>query len=464
VPFLAARIVASCGAAAHEVVARYVVPGGRQVTTYDTRTSTLHRAVAPLLPAEAARQPDVEAWLRELAGGYYVDDGGDAALTMHTLLLDWLATVHRLDRATTALYLRGDPDAGKTLFARGVAAMWSDAPVSFKEATGQFNAGLLKCPIVHLSEGVDGGRFASAGASAAFRALVGDRSHRIEAKYEAVSTLIGHPRVIVGANNDDALPIGAGHHTRDDLDAIARRVLYLRASARAAELLREVPPHRLARWAAPGGAIPRHVAWLRETRGEAALERAGSRFLVEGREAGWHRALLLRSGGNETVLSAVVEAVARHARGAILVEPRPNGDGVVVAEAARVWVNVSKLHRAWKALVDEDGPKPTRAQLARTIRDLSPSDRSRTQRLGSGRTAEQARCWDLPGDLVLRVAEAHGVDSLEGPTGLRAILTGMAPAGAGRVGGREGGRVGVGTVGAGAGMVQGGQGPRGGSN
>jgi hypothetical protein len=166
--------------------------------------------------------------------------------------------------------------------------------------------------------------------------------------------------------------------------------------------------------------------------------------------------LLLRSGTNEVALSAVVEAVARGAKGAVVVEAV--GEPAKPA-AARVWVNVSRLHRAWKALVDEDGPRPSRAQLARTIRDLSPSDRSRIQRLGTGRSADQVRCWDLPGDLVLRVAEAHGIGDLDGPAGLRAILAGRAPVGAARRGARP--AVDIDRVG--AGMAQGGQ-SRGGGN
>jgi len=454
IPHPAARIVAHHGTIATSTVAKYVTGPASARTTFDRTTRTLRRAVCPLRPVVAAEQADVAEWLAELAGGP-AEAGPGGALD---LLLDWLATVTILDRATAALYLRGKPDAGKTLFARGVASPWADAPVAFATAVGQFNAGLLDCPVVHLSEGVDK-KAASGkeGFSAAFRALVGDRTHRTEAKYEPAGTLVGHPRVIIGANNDDALPIGEGHHTRDDLDAIARRVLYLRASPRAGAVLAAVPPLRLATWTDPGGPIAAHLAWLFATRASAALARSGSRFLVEGREGGWHRALLLRSGGNEAILAAIASGVAPVSGGpsaaAVSVEPADVKRG----RSGRVWVNISRLHRAWKALVDEDGQRPPRATLARTVRDLSPSESSKVRRFGEGRTAPQLRAWDVPADLVLKVGEAHGIPQLDT---LRARLAGadigadstaLAPAD------------GAGGVDGGAAMAQGSQGPRGGN-
>ena len=415
-PHGAGHILARVGAVAHKVSARYVddTDPAPRVNTFDPVTGTFCRSVCAPLETTPRYHADVAAWLYELSGGRNDE--------LHEALLDWLATVSVLSRATTTLYLRGPDSVGKTLFAHGVAALWGDAPVSFSEATGRFNVGLLSSPIVHLSEGVDNKRLEKDGASSAFRALSGDGRHTIELKFEGTTALLGHPRMIIGANNDDALPLGSAHHTRDDLGAIAKRVLYVRSSARAAQVLAHVPVSRLATWAQPNGPIPQHIAHLIHTRREAALSRASRRFLVQGRESVWHRALLLYSGHNEAALGAVADSVIA-GNPCTSVEPRaPQGapkGAECVPERARVWVNVAALHRAWRTIVDEDGPRPTRAVLARTIRDLSPSERS-SSRVAGGRGGKprgggtrRVRCWDVPGDLVLRVAEAHNVDALD---------------------------------------------------
>jgi len=370
VPYHASRILAHHGAVAHQVVAHY----HRSTTTY--ADGVLSLGVCPRRTVTPREHPRVAQWLTALAGGEYAP--------ARPLLLDWLATVVDLNKATAALYLRGEPDAGKTLFARGLAALWSAAPVSFAEVAGRWNGGLLTCPVVHLSEG-----HTDQGASTAFRRLTGDRVHRIERKFEALVDLVGHPRVVIGANNDDALPLGAGHHTRDDLEAIARRVLYLRATPRAAEILRDVDHTR---WTDPDGPLPQHLAWLVATRRDDALTRADSRFLVRGVESPWHRSMLLRSGGNEGTLSAVATAVA------------DDKCAAAVWHRGRVWANVSTLHALWRTLTGEDRV-PTRAAVARTVRDLSPADRSVVLR----RQGTQTRVWEIPTDLVLRVAENHGL-------------------------------------------------------
>jgi hypothetical protein len=416
VPLPPARIVAHHGDVAVEVVAAYALPPSptaitsRASTTFDTTTRVLRRVVAPLRAVEPAEDAAVADWLAALCAGE-----GSAPLDS---LLDWLATVATLDRATATIYLRGSADAGKSLFANGVSSLWSDAAVGFTEAISQFNAGLLRCPVVHLDEGIDK-RLQMLGASNAFRRLSANRTHTVEAKYEMAGSLTGHPRVIVGANNDRALPIGSGHHTRDDLGALARRILYLHADGpAAARVLAAVSAERLALWTTPSvGAIPRHLAWLRATRGAEAHARAGQRFLVGGVESRWHRSLLLQSGNNEAVLAALVEAVVKGGKMAVAVEPAPDADPT----KARIWVNVARLHSGWKGLVDEDVHRPVRASIARTVRDLSASERSKVRRLDKS-SSQQLRCWDIAGDLVIRVAEAHGSPDLDA---LRRALAGL---------------------------------------
>jgi hypothetical protein len=379
-------LVAEYGEVAEKLITHYAVPTDRTSTEAPIGSGSwwvadrreLHRAVGVPLDTPPEWSPDVAAWLRSLAG------------PDHELLLDWLATVADLDQGTACLYLRAGPGTGKTLLARGVAALWGDTVVSYAEVSGQFAAGLLESPIVHLSEGASG-----ADTSAAFRSLTGDRFHRVDRKHVDPITLIGHPRLMIGANNDDALPLGEVHHTRDDLDALLSRVLYVRASDDAREVLEAT--EGVDRWPLPGGAIPRHIAWLRADRGEAVRARGG-RWLVAGQDSTWHRALMLRSGGNEGALGAIAEAA----------NPATKNHAVwLVPKRGVALVNVSALHVI--AARAPGAQSLTRAALARTIRDLSDAEASEVMRVGSGRDSGQIRVWPISAELVCQVAESHGL-------------------------------------------------------
>ncbi len=400
----AGKIVDNCGTTAIRVAAEY----GRKATTFDPRTGTLLRAAGVPLPCPAEHHPGVAAWLEALVVNPF--DRG--------LLLDWLATVTILDRPTAALYLQGPKGTGKTLLAEGVASIWWHAPVAFIDAVSRFNAGLLRCPVVHLSESLDwvaDGRRRSV--SGAFRALVGDRTRGVEEKHEAKGELVGYPRVVVAANRDDALPLGHWH-TRADLAAVAERIRHVVVSPEASSVLKGIAGDELATWARPGGAIPQHIWWLVKTRQAAALGRAGERFLVAGDLAGsLARRMVLRAGDNGMLLSAIGEAVAPSSgvQGGAAVKVVPDGDD---PRQGVVWVNAHRLHGSWKNLVSEDAPRPRLADVARGLRELSGADSSRLVRLGGGGRGSSKggislRCWDVPGDLIILAAEEHGAVNLE---------------------------------------------------
>lgn len=391
------------GVEAGSVEARY----GHPAVTYDPDTTALTLPGATLRPVEPRYDPQIDAWLA-LLGGEHADR-----------LLNWLATVHRLDTPTAALYLQGGPGGGKTLLAASVAALWGTAPIPFERATARFNDALLASPVVALSEGLswtgDGRKRA---ATAAFRSLLADGRHTVEIKHGASLTLHGHPRLLIGANNAEALPIGTA--TSDDLRAIYERILHIPVPDEAGAYVRSLDPETVATWPTPGGPFAAHAAHLRATRPAPT----SGRYLVAGVPTDYHRGLQLRSGINTAVLQAVGEALApssgRPHTAVAHVAPLDEG-----ATQLAAWVNVAGLHGAWTRLVQEDGHRPLRSAVLDAVRDLAigPS-RSRRDPGTRGASSPVRSYWPLPVDLVERVATDHGVPTAEA---LRATLRGETP-------------------------------------
>jgi hypothetical protein len=385
------------GRTVDRVLASYTIDGSR----FDPEPADPMRGALYL---QAGRRPkvspvhhaEVAAWLDRLAGR----DGIGR-------LLDWLATCHLLDRPTAALFVYGPPSAGKGLLAAGVAAMFGGERVTLAAATSRFNASLLKSPIVHLDEGAEGGRTASA----RLRELIGESTHTIEEKHQPRMTLKGCPRVVVTTNNPDALKI-AEELTAEDEAAIGVRLLLIdvptdandRTRCPAADYLAEHGGRTFTReWVERVGAdgktepgkVCEHFAWLQAHREVTH----GDRFLVHGDADAWRR----RAGERGGIATKILVVLAQLATG----ERRDADEGahvVVYRGAAEAWVSASALHRRWLDLTGDRAP-PAMKTVAAHLRNLS-LDNGPTQRRVSG---SPVRAYRIPAAAVLKAAEAHGV-------------------------------------------------------
>lgn len=363
----------------------YPSPGEPPAAWVPARRTLRVRTVRPSAvdPSESSAVAD---WLEALLC--------EAPEHVRSRVLDWLATATRLDRPTSALYLQGPPGGGKGLLAAGVAGLWGATPIKFSEAVGQFTEGLLRSPVVLLDEGTSVDR----SVSAAFRSLVGQSTHRVEAKNRPLVTLHGCPRVVIAANNASALDL-RGQHEADDLDAVAQRILHVPTSRRAEQLLRDlggrdgVPSSWLERPDGTPGDLPRHLAHLAATR----EVRPGARFLVEGVATVYHLRLLT----GDPLFAGALIAIASALGGS-----DPGGPGVFTrAGEGVVWVNPMRLHRRWQALVAEDVPRPTVQRVAGALSALA---RASSATLFEGVDGGSAACWPIGEDLVLRVATDLG--------------------------------------------------------
>ena len=361
---------------------------------YDTRTNSLVLRAAIPQPVTPERSSMVEEWLLMLGG------------SDPEALLDWLATVRRLSSPTSALYLQDDHDggAGKGMLAAALGAIWGGTPVAFRDAIGQFNAGLVRQPIVHLDESWGNWR-GTARVSSMFRTLVAESAHRIEQKYAPVSTLMGCPRVIIAANNADALDF-SGSHTRADIQAITGRILHVSVSKHARVYLDDIGGRQATEsggWVTDRdggpGRIARHIAWLEATR---AVDH-GKRYLVQGKATAYHQRMAISTGITTPVLMAVANAWGRSAQ---------KGMGVSLDEGGEiVWVNSTHLQTHWERFVGASSDKvPSIPTITKTLASLSPD--SNPLRKQTRYQAKNARHWGVPVELVIQVAKEQGMPVL----------------------------------------------------
>ena len=318
------------------------------------------------------------------------------------------------------LILLGPPGAGKGMYAATLAGLWRSAPLAFRDAVGRFTDPLVRSPIVFLNEHMNMDREISG----AFRHLVGEDHHRIEAKGKPVLTLHGCPRVIVAANGDGALDMIGGSHGAEDMDAITARILHVEVTDEPVRFLKELGGRGgtedwvKTKEGGPGRAV-RHLAWMVAN----PVPATGVRFLVDGEAARYHKRLITSDPLHAAVLAAVAKA---------LIEG--GGTGIWCAASTEsedrmpgcVWVNPTQLHTRFRALVAEDVPRPTLQKVAQACASLSRSTASKVW--------DEVAYWPIPGELAVLVAEDVGLSGVHrvraalavGTMGMRATSGGPA--------------------------------------
>ena len=190
----------------------------------------------------------------------------------HEILLSWLATAPRLERATAALYMHGPKRSGKTQLAEGLAHLWGHRPTELQEAGAAFNEHLTKCPVVFADESLPREWAEDTGK---LRRLITSTQHPIREKYRANRNLEGALRVILASNSLHML--AKTHETLEqwDIEAISERILYIPCSS-------TTPAPHLSR-----GEIANHILWLEQTHQVTP----DGRLWVSGTDSPLHRAL-----------------------------------------------------------------------------------------------------------------------------------------------------------------------------
>jgi hypothetical protein len=268
-------------------------------------------------PLPPTFHPDVDVWLRTLGGPVY------------DRLAQWLASCVALDRPAPALYIHGEAKVGKTLLAVGLAKLWCTAPAPFKESLSDFNEAAAKCPLIFADEGFpDGMSFVD------FREMVTAPSRRVNEKFKAKVSIEGCVRIVLAANNANALRYQrTGVLTAADIEAIADRLLVVHASPAAAEALKGTNRNTMAEHR-----IAEHVLWLAQV---VQLEGVDERMCARP-----HGALTILDALQTARYADVMRKLAQLTPAEKDREDRSDEFNGVFVRSGTVWVNVPALFKA----------------------------------------------------------------------------------------------------------------------
>lgn len=327
-----------------EVVRKVLSSYMARTNYYDRPNRTLNLAALEWMPPDRAKfHPHIDRWLRALFG-----DGYPRAA-------QWIASCSTLDRPAPCLYMTGPHGIGKTLIVDGLAAIWNKpTAATLQETISDFNESTGDRPLVFADEG-----FPEDLDFKEFRTTVTNHTRRVNVKFGRKTSVEGCIRIIIAANNSDALRYRRiGTLTQADLDAIDDRLLVLPCSVDGRTVLESHTDTEKSTWAR--SQIAEHALWLAQT---VPLATTAGRMAAE-------------PGGGKRLLERIVNArnadVLLKIAAAIQAGRMSESYGVSVASASEVWVNVPKLHAA---LVADRNAKTTIADVKETCASLAVEGR-----------------------------------------------------------------------------------------
>lgn len=286
--------------------------------------------------------PEIDTWLRLLGG------------ERQEKLLDWVATAPRLDRPTCAVYLHGGKDSGKTVFATGLARIWSTAPTDAREYADSFNSGIADCPLIladeKLPKNLDSGDV---------RVLIGSTTHTLRRKGIPTAKITGCLRLVIAANTPDVIRFDKEDFKREDIDAIAARILYIQVPPAAKEYLDSLGgiSGGTKDWVS-GDKIAAHALWLASQRKVVP----GKRFCVEGQIETWHRRLATNGRDRNLIVEWTCKALMRTSWPGAVDEHA----GIRFGQGS-IYVNAAFIADNWKTIFPEDHKPPTTHRVTQSL-------------------------------------------------------------------------------------------------
>jgi hypothetical protein len=341
------------GTLAREAMASLSAPA----SYYDSGKQTFFEALTPLRKLDPLADPQIDTWLQTLAGPRYND------------LILWLQELPDLDQPLSALYLEGPPDSGKSMFAAGLARLWTTTgPTSAVDATENFNDAIGYCPLVFADEILPPAWEGPKGLGR-FREFIATRYRTLHRKYLNRLPMVGSVRVIFAANNLDLVDARA-QLTPNDRAAVLERIAHIEVGEAAVRFLRTLNRATIDRWVA-GDGLARHVLWLRA---QGLAERQG-RFGV----APTRTRLSDEMVASHPTNSAVAQWLLLHLVDASRISAPMGGARapLAVVEGGRYYVNVQALsdQLRWERYVSSPREVPPPRRLSKALVELSDPGR-----------------------------------------------------------------------------------------
>ena len=333
---------------------------------------------------------EIDEWLQGLLGDEHYHDG-----------LRWLAACPRLNRPVCALYLQGPDSIGKGMLASGIARLWSphSETTPYQDLIKNFQGKLLKTPMIVADEKVPQDAFSN-NDSSVFRRLVGNGTHPVNQKNKSKVTLVGYPRVLITANNEDALNIREDLD-QNDLKAVKKRVGYIdrdedRSAQEVIERLAIENGHTSTydyteQWVQEG--IAQHILWLEEN----YEYEEDDRFVVEGWDSEFTDNLVTSVGSAGSIAETICLAIEK-------------GDynPAVRWFGGDIYVNSSLLAAEWENIRGHNVDKaPSSNGRLKALRSLSEGEKKRIR----DRSGKQKRYWVIPARSMASLAEDRNLAS-----------------------------------------------------
>jgi len=359
--------------------------------------STFNKTTGKLTEVTAPRNPYISAKEHAQVHKWLILMGGDQA----SKLIDWVAAVPKLDRQCCALYLWGPKGVGKTLLSNGLARLWGLSDVTPLDAVIEsFNERLARMPLIVADEYLPDAK----NISGKLREFIASTSHTLQRKYRPEASLYGCIRLIILANTPHLLDL-KGDHTKEDLDAIAERFLFIHCDKAASDYLeslsREAKDDILER------AIAEHCLWLAEN---WEIDE-GKRFIVEGHLG---EANLNISINNERT-ALICEWLIEYLSNPQSLENNPRLSGLVRIEDDSLWVNSYAIQKAWGLYMDKGNSMTARA-IGIALKAIASKDEDNYKR--ERVRGQQRGFYKIDTDLVANWSEAHGRMSQEDITNI----------------------------------------------
>jgi hypothetical protein len=345
---------------------------------------------------------EVDEWLHHLGGEFYYD------------LLDWIG--HALDfpgGPICALSISGPPSIGKGMLAKGLAECIDTERLATSKDFGEYQSGLLNTSFLFLNEGIPQGRVGALRVADAFRQLVDGTTVDVNEKFLPRMQMYNPVRVLIASNDDSVIEQLAGEQdlTPDDQEALALRLLHIKAGPEAATYLRlkgglrhTGRPGR--RWIRSSDGHPsdyvlaRHFLHLHKTRRPVPT---GNRLLVQGKlDSEVVRRLATRSGRAPEVVEILLSMLNAN---------QPVIEGLAVVDG-KIYATTNGVQKHHKNLGDSRSRPLPVAAIAKVLDALAPQVGVRAPPLmtlpAPNGASIRARWREVDPKRLLHEAEEHG--------------------------------------------------------
>lgn len=321
---------------------------------YDEDTQTFYEASCPVRPLVGVYNSDVDQWLRLLGN------------TKADLLLDWIATVTKLEKQSSALYIQGSAGVGKSVLEQGLARLWHrGGPTELVRVLGDWSADIARCPLIVADEQIPSS-FKGQRTSAELRALIGNSARTLTRKYAHNADLVGAIRLILSANNADML-VFEESLSQEDLEAIAGRFLHIRCKNQAGDACKNFLQSISTEGWVDDDIIAKHALWLRDNR----IVVPGKRFMVEGSARDVSKQLATRGGVAGRVAEWLVRYLCETPTSTLAAaQSSPQQKDVVRVGNGKYLVNTNAVVVFWEQYA-KSRITPTTPQVGAALRNLA---------------------------------------------------------------------------------------------